>query len=38
MTIGEMFEPVIDHFAARHRVIIPMAQITRPTLVIADLE
>ena len=23
MVSGEMFEPVIDHFAARHRVIIP---------------
>lgn len=23
MVTGEMFEPVIDHFAARHRVIVP---------------
>src|SRR5215208_2032690 len=23
MVTGEMFEPVIEHFAARHRVIIP---------------
>ena len=23
MITGEMFEPVIDHFAARHRVIVP---------------